>query len=208
MPAFVQGIAQSQMATVTFSGPTTAGNCILVFLAQYNTGGGGIPATITDTDGNFYVFVGSQVGAAGNWTQVFVAKNIIGGVSTTVSNSSFGFGTLRDLIAIEYSGSSKSLPIRSDASSYVSPAGANSVTLTYRTGDLIVLFDSGQGIITPPVGYTLRESTGAIAAYAYDGPALSSGTSPISITSDTGDNMLWGVVLGSPATNRAYIFEM
>jgi hypothetical protein len=140
--------------------------------------------------------------------QVFAAKNIIGG-TTTVSNSSFGFGTTRFLLALEYSGASKGSPVRSSDSHYQSAVGANSITLTYKTGDLIFLFDSGQGIITPPVGFTLRNNVGSpIAAYVYDNTALSSGTSPFTITSDTGDDMLFGITLAQESRARSHVYIM
>lgn len=210
---FIQSVLLSQSQTVTFGSPNTAGNCIVVLIAAFNTGGGGSSPTVTDTQGNTYVPVGgAQIGAPGNWSVVFVAKNIIGGASNTVSYNTFGFGTLRDLAAMEYSGAGINSPILASVSTFVGVAGTISVNLLTRTGDLVLLFTvecGGPSLTTPPAGFTLRNSVGAIPIAIYDGPPTSAGTNPYAIaTTYGGGGTLWCIALDNPTTPRSYIFEM
>jgi hypothetical protein len=211
---FVQSAGQTQTSSVLFGLPNTAGNCIVVFLAAFNTGGGGTPTTVTDTQGNTYTQVGGvQLGAnSGNYSQVFIAKNIIGGAANTVSYSPSGFGTLRVMLIAEYTGASKTGPVRSNASMYSSGAGTKTVTLTTVISDLVILETVEMNFlnITPPTGFTHRQGAGSSPGEEdlYDGPAGASGTNPFSVvTTDSGGGSLWGIVLQPQRAGYSYAFE-
>jgi hypothetical protein len=205
MSSFVQVTSQTQTNSVLFTNPNAAGNCIVVFVAAFNTGGGGTPITVTDTQGNTYLSVGGiQVGAnSGNYSQVFIAANIIGGAANTVSYSPTGFGTLKNLMAVEYSGASKTSPVRSEASAYSGGAGTKSVTLNTRVADLVILWTLEMPAVdtTPPAGFTTRVASGALppnVANLYDGPASGAGVNPYSVVdTDAAGGTLWGIVLGA-----------
>jgi hypothetical protein len=208
---YIQSQAQSQVSSVTFSGPTTAGNTIVVGIADFNNGGSEPAYAVTDSQGNVYTAVApAQQGAnAGNRSQVFVARNIIGGANTVSYTP--GFGTVRILIAAEYTGASRTAPVRDADSSYSSGAGTKSVTLTTKISDLVVLFtvEMIPADTTPPVGFTLRDGAGnPLGMNLYDGPASGTGTNPYPVTTtDASGGTLWGVVLGNNLA-RCYIFEM
>lgn len=202
-PTFRQVFAQSQYASgdVVLANPTLAHSCILAHLAQYNTGGGGIPATITDTQGDVFQFLGSAVGVGGNWEQLFVAADIIGGASTTVHNNNFGFGTFRWISVVEYTGVNKANPVRSSGLRYQAAAGDNPVPLSAVTvGDLIVLFSSGNGVMTAPAGYTARVAPGAgITEGTWDNPASVGGPQTVIVNAPITDTMAAAVAL-APST--------
>jgi hypothetical protein len=216
MITFVQSVGQTQVNLIVFASPNTAGNCIVVFLAAFNTGGGGTPTTVTDTQGNTYTQVGGvQLGAnSGNYSQVFIAKNIIGGASlNTVSYAPTGYGTLKVMIAAEYSGASTTNPVRANASVYSFGPGTKSVTLTTTLADLVILstVEMSSGNTTVPTGFTVRQGGGSPpgSENLYDGPPTSAGTNPYAIvTTDAGGGTLWGVVLRPQSAGFSYVFEM
>lgn len=212
--AYVQSAVQPAPGSATFINPNAAGNCIVVFIAAFNTGGGGSAPTVSDTQGNTYTQVGGvQLGAnSGNWSIVFVAKNIIGGAGNAVTYSTTGFGTLKDLVVAEYSGAGLNAPILSTASTYVGVAGTISVSILTRPSDLVILFcveDGGPAGTTPPAGFTFRNGAGALPAFIYDGPPAGAGTNPYAIvTTNPGGGSLWAIALDNPTTPRSYNFEM
>jgi hypothetical protein len=212
--SFVQVTSQTQTNSAPpFTNPNAAGNCIVVFVAAFNTGGGGTPITVTDTQGNTYVAVGGiQIGAnSGNYSQVIVAANIIGGAANTVSYSPTGFGTLKNIMAVEYSGASKTSPVRSEDSSYSGGAGTKTVNLNSHVADLVVLFtlEMQDTFTTPPAGFTTRVASGALppnVANLYDGPASGAGVNPYAVVdTDAAGGTVWGVVL-MPLANKGYSY--
>jgi hypothetical protein len=213
---YVQSAGQTQTNSLLFANPNTAGNCIVVFLAAFNTGGGGTPTTVTDTQGNTYTQVGGvQLGAnSGNYSQVFISKNIIGGASiNTVSYSPTGYGTLKVMMVAEYSGASTTNPVRSNASSYSFGPGTKSVTLTTTLADLVILstVEMSAPNTTTPTGFTTRNGGGSPpgSENLYDGPPTSAGTNPYAIvTTDAGGGTLWGIALKSQSAGFSYVFEM
>lgn len=185
-----------------------------MFIAAFNTGGGGSAPTVSDTQGNTYTQVGGvQLGAnSGNWSIVFIAKNIIGGAGNSVTYSTSGFGTLKTLIVAEYSGAGLNAPVLANASTFVGSAGTISVPLLTRPSDLVILFTvecGGVAGTTPPAGFVFRNATGAIPSVIYDGPPVGAGTNPYAIvTTQAGGGTLWAIALDNPTTPRSYNFEM
>jgi hypothetical protein len=215
MPTYVQNISQTQTNSIIFLSPNTAGNCIVVFCGEFNTGGSPPAFGVTDSQGNTYVAVGpEQLGAnSGNRTQVFIATNILGGAANTVTYSP-GFGTLRNLMAVEYSGASKTSPVRSEASAYSGGAGTKTVNLNTHLNDLVVLFtlELQDSLTTPPAGFTTRVASGAglpNVLNLYDGPATGAGTNPYSfVTTNAGGGTVWGVALAQASRARGRVFIM
>jgi len=69
-----KGSAQAQTASLNFGGANTAGNCIIVYIAAFNTGGGSI-ATVTDTQGqHVYEDRATLVGAGEDYSETWIAK--------------------------------------------------------------------------------------------------------------------------------------
>lgn len=102
--------AGSSLQAVTWSGNTTTGNLIIVFIGTVT--GATRATSITDSQSNVYSFVASLApGLNQAYWEVWIAKNITGGVTPTVTANLVG-STFRPMMQIsEYSGLDTIQPI-------------------------------------------------------------------------------------------------
>lgn len=205
--------------TLTFTSANTAGNTIIVYLADANN----TLAlwTISDSQNNVYTQVGSYVDDAPSLrrTAVFVAQNIAGGSNVVSASKNISGSNGTSVVVAEYTGTPTVSPITgfSGISSPNSSSISVSVTSTQKNQMLaLFMYQSVQSIVTPPAGFTLHQSVnggnsvGDGIAYwdsALANP-LTSGVYTISNLSSSVE-ILWGVALtgGNSAPNPALNFN-
>lgn len=102
--------AGSSSQAATWSGNTTSGNLIIVFIGTVTLATR--VSSITDSQGNTYSFVASlTTGISAAYWEVWIAKNITGGTTPTVTANLVG-STFRPMMQIsEYSGLDTTQPI-------------------------------------------------------------------------------------------------
>src|ERR1700676_761225 len=126
--------------TTAFGSNNTAGNTIVVYIAEQN--GALANFVVTDSRGNVYTQVGTYADYAPDLrrTGVFSARNIAAGpntVSVTPDQSSFAF----NIIIVEYTGNPTVTPIESFVSLVTTSGTSIAVNLTTTSvGDLVALF--------------------------------------------------------------------
>ncbi len=180
-PTFKQSkaveVGSGKTAATAFASATTAGDLIAVQVLWSNTAA----VTITDSRGNTYTAATARTTWGNNWsTQVFYAKNIIGGTTTvtaTFATSLTSFGIVQ---SHEYAGIDKTSPLDGTVSAIGATATAASGNLTV-TGANDLLFSAGdaEGALgNPPTGWTARLNTSG--NRTADKVATSAGTYSIS----------------------------
>jgi hypothetical protein len=160
-PAYVQSVggyavSGSGNVTVAFASNNTAGNCIIVAIADWN----GTPApTVSDTQGNTYTLAASNSTNFGAY--VYVAPGIKAGVnSVTVANTS---GNTCQVVISEYFGIATTSPVLASAT-FEGGATSGSVTVgpvtTALTGMLFSFITTNAGVSPVAAGFTSRTSQG------------------------------------------------
>jgi hypothetical protein len=183
-PAFVQATASAALGTPTtlslaFPSNTQAGDLLLV---AFDYDSNATLASLTDSQGNVFTEVGSQLSSpGGGLSRVYYAKNIKGGADTvkvTLSASS----SYLELYLNEYSGINTTNPIDAEvgASGNAGAVSSGSVTTT-AAGDIIYGYCLGDWACTVGSGFTARstlngnliedETAGSAGSYAATGSA-------------------------------------
>ncbi len=154
---FVQAVANSTSGTakstsLSFADNTLAGDVILVGFDYADTSA---PLSVTDSQGNSFTQVGSQlISPGGSGSVVYLAKNIKGGVDTITVNLTANSGWL-ELYLTEYSGVNPTSPIDGQARA---SGGAGAVSsgnaTTAFAGDIIFGFCVADWSCTAGSGFT------------------------------------------------------
>jgi uncharacterized protein (TIGR03437 family) len=158
--SFVQEAANSASNAQTFSVPfkskTTAGDLILVGIDFESNA---TPSAVTDSQGNTYTQIGTQLASpGGTYSRVYYANNVQGGSDTVTiqfsANSSF-----LDVYLTEYSGVDPTNPIDAQAGTSGASGEASSGTATTTaTGDVIYVYCVGDWACTAGSGFTARST--------------------------------------------------
>ena len=156
---FVQAVGNVEPGTapsLSFVNNTVAGDLIMVGMDFDGTAS---PSSISDTQGNTFVQVGSQLTSPeGTGTRVYYAKNIAGGADTVTVNWSVASANVEIYLA-EYSGLDPTNPIDAQAGA-TGPAGAVSSgnATTTVSGDIIYGYCQGDTACTVGSGFTARST--------------------------------------------------
>jgi len=157
----IQTIAATTTGTastlaLSFPKNTTAGNLILVAF-DFDTNA--TPSTVTDSQGNVFTQVGSQLTSPGGArSRVYFAQNIKGGPDTITVTLSANSAWI-ELYVSEYSGASSVSPIDSQAGASGSANNVSSgVAATTQAGDVIYGYCVGDWACTVGSGFTARST--------------------------------------------------
>ena len=159
--AFVQAAASTtsgskKTLSLSFPANTVAGDIILV---GFDFATGLTPSSITDSQGNTFTAIGSQLSSPGGvGSVVYYAKNIKGGadaVTVTLSASS----TFIELYLTEYAGMDPTNPIDAEAGASGSAGSVSSGNATTSAaGDVIYGYCVGDTACTVGSGFTARST--------------------------------------------------
>jgi hypothetical protein len=151
------GTASSWSAS--FPANTAAGDLILVAF-DFDTNS--TPSSVTDSQGNTFIEVGSQLTSpGGSRSRVYYAKNIKGGADTVTVSLSASSGWI-ELYLTEYSGADPTNPIDAQAGSSGNPGAVSSGSATTTTaGDVIYGYCVGDFACTAGSGFTARSTFNA-----------------------------------------------
>jgi chitodextrinase len=159
--AFVQVAAKSSSAatntlSLSFPAKTTAGNIILV---GFDFDANSTPSSITDSEGNTFTEVGSQlISLGGARSRVYVAKNIKGGADTITVSLSANSAWI-ELYISEYSGVDAVNPIDAQAGVSGNAGSVSSGTAaTTVAGDIVYGYCLGDWNCTAGSGFTARSA--------------------------------------------------
>jgi hypothetical protein len=197
----------SSSATVSFGAASAAGDTIVVFTKL----GGSTISSITDNQtggSNTYTSVlgPTQWGVAPNptdrWSQVFIAKNITGGGSLTITANLAGSSTHPIyLVALEYSGVDPVNPVNAAAvgtgtvSQNGAPATANLTTTVANAKLVTTSWDSNESYPSTGNGTGFTTDTAAGAASLTGGPGWASLTEDETATTPATWNASTGTAL-------------
>ncbi len=159
--AFVQVAAKTTSAassslSLSFSSNTTAGNLILVgFDFDLNS----VPSTVSDSQGNVFTEVGTQLTSPGGArSRVYYAKSIKGGADTITVNLSASSAWI-ELYITEYSGADAVNPIDAQAGASGSSTSVSSGSATTTaSGDVLYGYCLGDARCTTGSGFTTRST--------------------------------------------------
>ena len=224
--SFVQATAskttQTGSASLAFSADTKAGDVILI---GFNFDQSVTPSSVTDSEGNVYTEVGTQLTTPGGvHGRVYYARNIAGGPDT-VTVSVDGQTDFLEMYLTEYSGADPNNPVDAQAGA-TGTAGAVSSgnATTTASGDVVYGYCVADAACTVGSGFTARstlvenltedEIVGDAGSYAATGTSNSGwlmqmvalrpgsgtvGAAPV-ITSATAANGTVGTVFGYQIT--------
>src|ERR1041384_4218014 len=141
-PSFVQvdygRVTSGTTSSVSFSGPNTAGNLIMVYVIWDNIRS----VSVTDARGNVYTSAGSiQWNGSRHGAQVFYAQNIAGGTNTVTAAFSSSLTSFGILYIHEYAGIDRTSPLGGVAGSVGTSGVMDSGAVTASANDL--LFGAG-----------------------------------------------------------------
>ena len=183
-PSFVQATASAAHGTPTtlslaFPSNTQAGDLLLV---AFDYDSSVTPTSVTDSQGDVFTEVGSQLRSPGGaLSRVYYAKNIKGGADTVTVTLSASSSYLEVYLS-EYSGINTTNPIDAEvgASGNAGAVSSGSVKTT-AAGDIIYGYCVGDGTCTVGSGFTARstldanliedETAGSAGSYAATGTA-------------------------------------
>ena len=159
--SFVQEVANKALGTakslsLSFPNNTLAGDVILVGF-DYNKVS--TPLSVTDSQGNTFTQVGTQLTSpGGSGSVVYLARNIKGGADTLTVNLTANSGWL-ELYLTEYSGVNQTNPIdaQAGASGNAGPVSSGNAT-TSVAGDVIYGYCVGDWACTAGSGFTARST--------------------------------------------------
>jgi len=159
--SFVQAVANKALVTtnslsLSFPSSTLAGDVILVGF-DYNKIS--TPLSVTDSQGNTFTQVGSQLTSpGGSRSVVYLARNIKGGADTLTVNLTANSAWL-ELYLTEYSGVNQTNPIdaQAGASGNSGPVSSGNAT-TSVAGDIIYGYCVGDWACTAGSGFTARST--------------------------------------------------
>jgi hypothetical protein len=170
--------------TLSFAANTFAGDLILV---GFDFSAGTTPSSVTDSQGNTFTPVGTQLPSpAGAQSVVYYAKNIKGGADTVTVTISAN-ATFIELYLTEYSGIDRTNPIdaQAGASGGAGPVSSGNATTNFA-GDVIYGYCPGDEACTAGSGFATRsifdgnviedQTSGNPGSYAATGSATSGWT--------------------------------
>jgi hypothetical protein len=170
--------------TLSFAANTFAGDLILV---GFDFSAGTTPSSVTDSQGNTFTPVGTQLTSpAGAQSVVYYAKNITGGADTVTVTISANV-TFIELYLTEYSGIDRTNPIdaQAGASGGAGPVSSGNATTNFA-GDVIYGYCPGDEACTAGSGFATRsifdgnviedQTSGNPGSYAATGSATSGWT--------------------------------
>jgi hypothetical protein len=154
----VAGAAHGSPSSVTLAFPanTLAGDVLLVAFIYDDSV---VPSTVTDSQGNAFAEVGTQLTTPGGGrSSVYYAKNIKGGADTVVVTLSAA-SSYEEVYLTEYSGVNPTSPIDAEAGASGSAGTASSGDATTTVaGDIIYGFCVGDGACTAGSGFNARST--------------------------------------------------
>ena len=170
--AYIHGGANSNIASATtitklFPSNVTAGNLIVVGVGW---GDSGTPPTcsVTDTLGNTFISI-NKIRDTNNKqsSEIFYAKNILGGADTITATFSAS-ANYRRLVVSEYSGADITVPLdgnngRLETAPGTGTDGCNSLTITPTANGALIWGigqETGGTTLTTGTNFTLRENAG------------------------------------------------
>ena len=142
--------------SLSFPKSTVAGDLILIAFDFNNIA---TPSSITDSQGNLFIEVGSQLTSPGGArSRVYYAKNIKGGPDTVTINLSANSSWI-ELYLTEYSGVDQTNPIdaQAGASGNAGAVSSGNATTTVA-GDVIYGYCVGDWTCTVGSGFTARST--------------------------------------------------
>ena len=146
-------------SSLSFPAKTAAGDLILVAF-DYDTNS--TPSSVTDSQGNVFTAVGSQLTSPGGARSVvYFANNIKGGADTVMVNLSANSSWI-ELYLTEYSGVNQTNPVdaQAGASGNAGPVSSGNVTTT-ASGDMIYGYCVGDAACTAGSGFATRSNFNA-----------------------------------------------
>ena len=174
--SFVQAKAKSaakRTLSVAFGAATTAGDLVVVSFDFAGT----VFTSISDSQGNAFTQVGSEVTSPGGAkTRMYYAKNIKGGSETVTVNLAGASSSLEVYVA-EYNGADPASPLDGSAQNAgSSPTMSSGTFTTTAPNDMLVAFCVGDNSCSAGSGFTARSTfhsnlledatTGAPGSYA------------------------------------------
>ena len=187
--SFVQVAANAASGTssslsASFSANTTAGNLILVGFNFFTT----TPSSVTDSQGNTFVEVGSQLTSPGGArSRVYYAQNIKGGADT-VTVKLAGKTTSFEVYLTEYKGVNTTGPIDAQAGATGGSGSVSSGSVTTTAaGEMIYAYCVGDSACTVGSGFTPRSTLRS--NLIEDKPAASAGSYAATASANAGWTM-------------------
>jgi hypothetical protein len=158
---FVQAVASTtsgsaNSSSLAFPTNTVAGDLILV---GFDFNASTTPKSVTDSQGNIFTPVGTQLTSpSGSQNVVYYAKNIKGGADTVTVTISANANII-ELYLTEYSGIDQTNPIdaQSGASGSAGPVSSGNATTNFAS-DVIYGYCPGDGVCTAGTGFATRSS--------------------------------------------------
>ena len=161
-PGYVQGqgneIKSGTVNSLAFQSANTAGNLIVAYVVWSTTSA----VTVSDSKGSVYASAAPATRWNNNgWSsQVFYAKNVVGGANTVRATFSSAITSFADLYVHEYSGMDKVNPLDVSAAAAGSSAAMNSGSAT-TTNPTDLIFGAGasaKGVTAAGSGFTTRRT--------------------------------------------------
>jgi hypothetical protein len=142
--------------SLAFPAGTVAGDLIMV---AFDFDENSTPSSVTDSQGNVFIEVGSQLTSpGGSRSRVYYAKNIKGGPDTVTINLSASSPWI-ELYLTEYSGVDKTNPIDAQAGSSGNAGAVSSgIATTTVAGDVIYGYCVGDSACTAGSGFAARST--------------------------------------------------
>jgi hypothetical protein len=195
--AFVQANAnkatQTTSSSISFSSRTASGDLILVGMDFDKS----VTPTISDSQGNSYTEVGSQLTTAnGNHSRVYYAKKIVGG-SDTVKVSMSGTTDFIEIYLTEYSGANQTTPIDAQAAATGSAGSVSSGSATTTGSDLVYGFCLADSACNAGSGFSARSTL--VSNLIEDKSTSTAGTYAATASANSGWTMQ--MVAVKPASN-------
>jgi hypothetical protein len=191
--SFMQVAANAASGTAStlslaFPKSTFAGDLILVGF-DFDTNS--TPSSVTDSQGNIFVEVGSQLTSPGGArSRVYYAKNIKGGADTVTINLTANSSWFK-MYLNEYSGVDRTNPIDAQAGASGNATAVSSGTTAAALGDLIYGYCVGDLTCTAGSGFAARsilsnnliedKTVGAAGTYAATGSATGGWTMQMAV---------------------------
>jgi len=186
---FVQAVASTASGSanslsLSFPANTLAGDLVLFV---FDFGASTTPSSVTDSQGNIFTPVGTQLASpGGSQNVVYYAKNIKGGADTVTVTIAAKANNL-ELYLTEYTGIDQTNPIdaQAGASGSSGPVSSGNATTNFA-GDVVYGYCPGDGVCTAGPGFSTRssfdsnliedETAGNSGSYAATGSASSGWT--------------------------------
>ena len=147
--------ARKRLLSLSFGAPTTAGNLVIVSFDFSGT----TFSSITDSQGNAFTQVGSEVTSPGGAkTRMYYAKSIKGGAETVTVNLA-GTSPALEVYIAEYSGADPTSPLDASSQAAGSSSAVSSGAFTTTTAnDVLVAFCVGDTSCNAGSGFAARST--------------------------------------------------